>query len=176
MATVSVLGPGGYSRPPYGSFAGKPTSTSGPKGTGDFTVLGPSGLPRPPYAGFGGKTAAPVNVGIDAGSSISGGYFSRKRWHAIVAAREAEKRALKAKNRKVARQAAEAIHEAREHAEAAAESERIDTALQGLVATATQTTTTAGTLRQLREIADHIARLRYELEDDDEAVTLLLLH
>jgi hypothetical protein len=54
--TVSVLGPGGYPRPPYGSFAGK-----GRQFTEVFTVLGPQGVPRPPYGSFAGKvtSAAP---------------------------------------------------------------------------------------------------------------------
>jgi hypothetical protein len=63
----SVLGPGGYPRPPYGAFAGKPAghprvTTLSPGGypkalyasfTGKpvrITMLGPGGYPRPPYA------------------------------------------------------------------------------------------------------------------------------
>jgi hypothetical protein len=50
------------------------------------TVLGPGGYSRPPYGSFAGK----VPSGIDAGSSISGGFFSRKRWHTIKAMRGEE--------------------------------------------------------------------------------------
>lgn len=52
MSVVTQLGPQGYSKPPYGSFAGKASS----KGTGKFTVLGPGGFSRPPYGSFAGKT------------------------------------------------------------------------------------------------------------------------
>lgn len=50
--TKTVLGPGGYPRPPYGSFAGKPASGGR---SGHFTVLGPGGYSRPPYGSFAGK-------------------------------------------------------------------------------------------------------------------------
>ena len=56
---VTVLGPGGYPRRPYGSFAGK-TAFVALKGL--VTVLGPGGYPRPPYASFAGKTPAVVIV------------------------------------------------------------------------------------------------------------------
>ena len=48
---ATILGPGGYPKPLYGSFAGKPAAMSG-----HFTVLGPGGYPEPPYASFAGKT------------------------------------------------------------------------------------------------------------------------
>lgn len=57
MTATTVLGPGGYSRPPYGSFAGKPPS-SGRVYTQQFTVLGPNGYSRPPYGSFAGRTPA----------------------------------------------------------------------------------------------------------------------
>lgn len=53
MTTVSVLGPGGYPKAPYGSYAGKPVPPSV-----RYSVLGPGGYPRPPYASFAGKTPA----------------------------------------------------------------------------------------------------------------------
>lgn len=57
MAAVSVLGPGGYPKAPYGSFAGKIAATGGSKVyTQTFSVLGPGGYPRPPYGSFAGKT------------------------------------------------------------------------------------------------------------------------
>ncbi len=62
MAAVSVLGPGGYPRAPYGSFAGKPASSGGRVYTQTFSVLGPGGYPRPPYASFAGKTPASHKV------------------------------------------------------------------------------------------------------------------
>jgi hypothetical protein len=59
MAAVSRLGPGAYPRPPYGSFAGKPASSTDSKSfVQNFSVLGPGGYPRPPYASFAGR--APV--------------------------------------------------------------------------------------------------------------------
>jgi len=55
--TVTVLGPGGYSRPPWGSFAGKPAASTASKSyTQPFTVLGPGGYPRPPWGIFAGKS------------------------------------------------------------------------------------------------------------------------
>lgn len=54
MAAVSILGPSGYPKEPYGSFAGKPASA----GKGLVSVLGPQGVPRPPYASFAGKVAS----------------------------------------------------------------------------------------------------------------------
>ena len=62
MATVTVLGPGGVSRPPYGSFAGKVEFVpgSGPHAAGNITVLGPWGVSRPPYGSFAGKVEAIV--------------------------------------------------------------------------------------------------------------------
>jgi hypothetical protein len=78
--TKSVLGPGGYPKAPYGSYASRQTirlvSVLGPQGvprppygfiqrasprTGVFTVLGPQGVPRPPYGPFSGRT--PVVTG-----------------------------------------------------------------------------------------------------------------
>lgn len=59
--TYTVLGPNGFSRPPYGSFAGKPAS-SGRAYTQPFTVLGPNGYSRPPYASFTGKPASAPSV------------------------------------------------------------------------------------------------------------------
>lgn len=53
MAATTVLGPGGYPRPAYGNFSGKPTSVVAPR----FTVLGLGGYPRPPWASFAGKPA-----------------------------------------------------------------------------------------------------------------------
>lgn len=50
MAAISILGPGGYSKEPYGSFAGKVASVR------IVSVLGPQGVPRPPYGSFGGKS------------------------------------------------------------------------------------------------------------------------
>ena len=52
MAVVTVLGPGGYPRPPYASFAGKVFVKPY---TRTFTVLSPGGYPRPPYGDFGQK-------------------------------------------------------------------------------------------------------------------------
>jgi hypothetical protein len=60
MATYTVLGPGGYSRPPYASFSGKPFNRVG----GPFSVLGPHGYSRPPYASFAGKVASSVGPSI----------------------------------------------------------------------------------------------------------------
>jgi hypothetical protein len=57
---VSVLGPGGYPRPPYGSFAGK-----APSSQRVVSTLGPGGYPRPPYAffaGFSGKVPSTGGV------------------------------------------------------------------------------------------------------------------
>ena len=56
--TVTVLGPGGYSRPPYASFAGKPFSSGDHKSfVQNFSVLGPGGYPKELYGSFAGKTA-----------------------------------------------------------------------------------------------------------------------
>lgn len=67
MATVTVLGPGGYPRPPYGSFAGKPAAAGDSKSyTQQFSVLGPGGYPRPPYASFSGKQPAKAAAGLHA--------------------------------------------------------------------------------------------------------------
>jgi hypothetical protein len=52
---VSILGPGGYPKAPYASFAGKPGTTKPV-----VSVLGPGGYPRPPYGSFAGKSAAMV--------------------------------------------------------------------------------------------------------------------
>lgn len=65
MAVYSVLGPGGYPRPPYGDFGGKPAGSGGSKAyTQTFSVLGPGGYPRPPYGSFAGKTPAPAGDGL----------------------------------------------------------------------------------------------------------------
>lgn len=57
----SVLGPGGYPRPPYGSFAGKIAATGGSKVyTQTFSVLGPGGYPRPPYSSARFATKIPA--------------------------------------------------------------------------------------------------------------------
>jgi hypothetical protein len=53
MTLRTVLGPGGYPRPPYGSFSGKSGAT-GRQFTQVFTVLGPLGVSRPPQS-FAGK-------------------------------------------------------------------------------------------------------------------------
>ena len=58
----SVLGPQGVPRPPYGSFIGK--VSGGGKGQGPFSVLGPQGVPRPPYGSFAGKVSGPPVTGI----------------------------------------------------------------------------------------------------------------
>jgi hypothetical protein len=58
---LSVLGPGGYPRPPYGAFDGKPAADVG-------VVLG---------GGSGTKIWAPN--------------FSRKRWKALLAERKRER-------------------------------------------------------------------------------------
>lgn len=55
--TVSVLGPGGYSRRPYGSFAGKIAFVPSRTFVQTITKLGPAGYSRPPYGLFGGKVA-----------------------------------------------------------------------------------------------------------------------
>lgn len=61
MSAVSRLGPGGYPRPPYGSFAGK---NSSPRPYIEpISVLGPGGYPRPPYGSFNkGPTPPPPTL------------------------------------------------------------------------------------------------------------------
>lgn len=48
MALVTVLGPGGFSRPPYASFSGKPPFTPSRSYTQTFTVLSALGVSHPP--------------------------------------------------------------------------------------------------------------------------------
>lgn len=124
----------------------------------------------------------PVSTGVDAGSSISGGTFSRGRWHALLATieaeREAERKARQAKEskrkRRLAWQAAEILREAKEHAEKAAESDRIDAAIAEMAERAKSATLTADLVKELRGHVDRIAALHREMEDEDEATALLL--
>lgn len=61
--TVSILGPGGYPRAPYGSFSGKPSAAGGSKVyTRTFSLLGAGGYPRPPYGSFAAKTASTTHT------------------------------------------------------------------------------------------------------------------
>jgi hypothetical protein len=61
--TVSLLSPGGYPKPPYSSFAGKPATTGDNKvWTQNFSVLGPGGYPKALYGSFGGRVPSPVGT------------------------------------------------------------------------------------------------------------------
>jgi hypothetical protein len=68
MAATTVLGPGGYPRPPYGNFAGK--VAAGVRST----VLGPGGYPRPPYATAAFTTKVPA---MGSGGEGRTAFFSR---------------------------------------------------------------------------------------------------
>jgi hypothetical protein len=96
MTQTSVLGPQGYSRPPYGDFSGKPADTG--SRAGPFSTLGPGGYSRSPYASFAGKPADTGAVlGGGAGVKIFAQNFSRKRWKELLAERKKERELVAAR-------------------------------------------------------------------------------
>ncbi len=78
MAVYSVLGPGGYPRPPYDTtlFGTKVPTVPGRVYTQTFSVLGPQGVPRPPYSTALFATKVPAvfvqPAGVDTSDGFSG--------------------------------------------------------------------------------------------------------
>lgn len=132
------------------------------------------------YSGTFFVDSSTPSITVDAGSSISGGSFSRGRWHSLKAAieaeHEAERKAKELKDskrkRKLAAQAAAILREAREHAELASESERIDTAVAELADAANKVALTVHGIKELRRKADQIVVMAED--DEEEAIALIL--
>jgi hypothetical protein len=180
-AVYSVLGPGGYPRPPYGSFAGKIAAIPGRTFTQTFSVLGPGAYPRPPYGSFAGKVASvtpPPVVGIDSGG-IGSGYFSRGQWHLLkkkwreeeeILARAAE---AQGKERKALERAASET--ARVRGQADYQYEEQLTRLQNALAGAIGASTVATAISQANEAVRIAKAIQAEI-DEEEAIAFLMLN
>lgn len=69
MTQITRLGLSGFTRPPYGSFAGKAESEepASPRYISQVTRMGLSGFSRPPYGSFAGKEeATAIEFTVDA--------------------------------------------------------------------------------------------------------------
>lgn len=127
--------------------------------------------------------AAPA-VGGDAGGSISGGYFSRKKWHALIGelAKEAHERADQLKRKKERETVAVAIRaslKAAEDADVFGVGAEPMAAIAATLEAATRATKTAEVLAHVRAIHRHVAELKRQIDENDdeeaEAVELLWL-
>jgi hypothetical protein len=137
----------------------------------DFGWLpeGSGGAPPPP---------PPPPVGIDAGSSISGGYFSRGRWHALIGEQieRAEEKARRLKHKKqseallAAAQAAEEFLESLPP-EADAGAEALAQTLQAAV----NSKEANASIEQLGMVRREAIRLKQILDDDEDLAILMLL-
>lgn len=173
----------------YGSFAGKMQTSGGPHPVGIITQLGhDGGVRRYLVNGFAGKTGTavvpPPITEPTPGGRISGGYFSRGHWHALKDAwrteDEARQRARDAKRRKEREALERAAFEA---ASARAVVETSETEHDGELArlyTALAAATGAETVMQAITKANEAVRiakaLQADIEEEEEAIALLLMH
>jgi hypothetical protein len=121
--TVTVHGPGAYSKQPYGSFANKPAAADSKNFVRNFSVLGPGGYSRPLYGSFAGKTATSGTDSTRGSETIltdrrgAGPHFSRREFDKFLKAKraaEAKARHLKKKAGAELRKAVEIAEEVRE--------------------------------------------------------------
>jgi hypothetical protein len=130
----------------------------------------------------------PVDTG-SVGSSMSGGYFSRKKWHTLIGEIQAERdaaRAIKnATQRKavvpagvLADQALKAARDAEESAQVASDLRAMTNALQA-AAGAKSLSQAIAQANEAKEFARSAiaAMIAYQdFEDEEEAIALLLMH
>lgn len=123
-------------------------------------------------------------AGTDAGGTITGGYFSRKKWHALIGelAKEAHERADQLKRKKERETVAVAIRaslKAAQDADVFGVGAEPMAAIAATLEAATRATKTAEVLAHVRAIHRHVAELKRQIDENDdeeaEAVELLWL-
>jgi hypothetical protein len=163
MTARTVLGPHGYSRPPYGSFAGKPTFAPSRTYTQTFTVLGPHAYSRPPYASFAAKQAATIAPAV---GMLSGGKVKRW-WEELL-----EEYRAKYPRPSPAKKAVAARRQVKELVEEAILGGLL-TELNPVAEIAAKAMVAPG-LAETLEYAEKLKAYLAEMEDEEEAILLLL--
>lgn len=204
--TTTRPGPGGYSRPPYGSFAGKPQSSADSRTfVRNFTVLGLGGYSRPLWASFAGRLPAAVVVPPRVGwpghrikreelerrlKEQRDNTFGRRRWaelKALEAAEEAASRLALETASKAQRKALEAAAQAaRDTARVASEAQSLPVQAIDALTLALEAATSATRVKVSLDEAKRaiglanavMAELRRieDENDEEEAIVLLLTH
>jgi len=184
VVAVTRLGFDGYGVRRAGSFSAKAGETHP---VGIITRLSLDGYGARRAGTFSGKTpeaTGPV-IGVTGGDRISGGYFSRKRWHEIIGAHRAALRAAevtRSKKKKAAlekaAQLAKRALDLAEHAEVSALKTDIENLALNLDA-ASSAVRVADSLKRAKfaqEIARELIAAIERFEDEEEAIALLLMN
>lgn len=202
--TTTRLGPGGYSRPPYGSFAGKPQVADSKAFSRNFTVLGLGGYSRPLWASFAGRLPAAIVMPPRVGwprrikreelerrlKEQRDNTFGRRRWaelKALEAAEEAASRLAIDTASKAQRKALEAAAQAaRDTARAASEAQSVPvqaidalTLALGAATSATRIKVSLDEAKRAVGLANAVMTELRRIEDEndeEEAIALLLMH
>jgi len=178
---VTRFGLEGYGVRRAGTFSAK-TGATHPVGI--ITRLALDGYGARRAGTFSGKTpesTGPV-VGITGGGRISGGYFSRKRWHELIGELRGEARAEKrVRKKKALVNTAAALNEALDAIDLqiqTAETNRQLHAMEAAIQAAIGAHSVADTIRLTKAAIAHVENIKLvqQLEDDDEAIAILLMN